>query len=250
MVRITKQNISSWFRGSAWNQKYQERITVLLTCSLVGKKLVPWVIAKLENPRCFKNINKTKLSFKYRANKQPWMNAMIFQEYIQYFNEEMRKQNRKVLLDNATSHCKLNLSHVTIKFYPPNCTSKLQPLDQGIIKTFKGYYKNLLVNKLIDEIDYPKTNKANIYDAISWIHSAWKKVLPETIVNCFIRAGHEKMDEFKDESCEKETCMPVSELADLLQTRIEFSKININELLNFDNDIPTEENLNSENWEQ
>ena len=98
----------------------------------------------------------------------------------------MRKQNRKVLLliDNATSHCKLNLSHVTIKFYPLNWAFKLQPLDQGIIKTFKCfYYKNLLVNKLIDEIDYPKTNKANIYDAISWIHSAWKKVDPETIVN-------------------------------------------------------------------
>jgi len=27
-------------------------------------------------------------------------------------------------------------------------------------------------------------------------------------------------------------------------------KNNINELLNFDNDIPTEENLNSENWKQ
>ena len=63
----------------------------------------------------------------------------------------------------------------------------------------------------------------------------------------FIRAGHKRMDEFKDKSCEKETYMPVSELADLLQRRIEFSKININELLNFDNDIPTEENLKSEN---
>jgi len=108
------------------------------------------------------------------------MNAIIFQEYLQDFNEQMRNQNRKVLLliDNASLHCKLNLSHITIKLYPPNCTSKLQPLDQGIIKAFKNYYKHLLVNKLIDEIDYPGTNKANMYHVISWIDSAWKKVSP------------------------------------------------------------------------
>ena len=83
-----------------------------------------------------------------------WMNAMIFQEYIQDFKEQMRKQNSKVLLliDNASSHCKLNLSHITIKFYPSNCTSRLQPLDQGIIKAFKGYYKHLLVNKLVNNM--------------------------------------------------------------------------------------------------
>ena len=122
------------------------------------------------------------------------MNAMIFQEYLQDFNEQMRKQNRKVLLliDNASSHYKLNLSHITIKFYSPNCTSRLQSLDQGIIKAFKGYYKHRLVNKLIDEIDYSGTKKANMYDAILWIDSAWKKVSPETIRNCFARAGHKR----------------------------------------------------------
>ena len=71
----------------------KERIAVSLTSRLIGDKLKPWAIAKSSNPRCFKNIDKTKLPVKYRNNKKAWMNAMTFQEYIQDFNEQMRKQN-------------------------------------------------------------------------------------------------------------------------------------------------------------
>jgi len=100
----------------------QRKDNSLLTCSLIDDE---WEIAKSSNPSCFKNIDKTKLPIKYGANKK--YEPMIFQEYLQEFNEQMRKQIRKVLvlIDNASSHCKLNLNHITIKFYPPNCTSRL-----------------------------------------------------------------------------------------------------------------------------
>jgi hypothetical protein len=103
----------------------------------MGEKFKPWVIGKSENPRCFKNVNKAKLPVKYRANKKAWMTGAIFQEYLEWLNGLMVKQKRKVLLliDNASSHGKIVLSNVRVKFYPPNCTSRLQPLDQGIIKT-------------------------------------------------------------------------------------------------------------------
>ena len=47
------------------------------------------------------------------------------------------------------------------------------------------------MKKLIDELDFPETKKATILDAIYWVDSAWKKVTPETIRNCFKHAGHE-----------------------------------------------------------
>ena len=55
----------------------------------------------------------------------------------------MKGKNRKILLfiDNATCHPNLELSNVNIKFFPPNMTAKAQPLDQGILRAFKLYYR-------------------------------------------------------------------------------------------------------------
>ena len=55
----------------------------------------------------------------------------------------MRKENRKIILlaDNATSHkteeAIAKLTNVRVYFLPPNTTSALQPLDQGIIYSLK-----------------------------------------------------------------------------------------------------------------
>ena len=54
---------------------------------------------------------------------------------------KMRIGNRKILLlvDNAPTHNLLDieLTNVTIHYLPPNTTAYLQPLDAGIIHSFK-----------------------------------------------------------------------------------------------------------------
>lgn len=63
----------------------------------------------------------------------------------------LEKENIKVLLfiDNAPCHkvADLNLENVKVKFLPANTTSILQPLDQGIIHTFKVNFRQLMVRK-------------------------------------------------------------------------------------------------------
>ena len=87
------------------------------------------------------------------------MTTYIFTEWITKINKLMKLKKRKVLLflDNATSHTEpLALSNVTLKFLPPNTTSKLQPLDLGIIRAFKALnYQNRLVfeQRFIDKRD-------------------------------------------------------------------------------------------------
>ena len=48
-----------------------------------------------------------------------------------------------LLLDNAPSHpytlCDIN-DNIKLLFLPPNTSSLLQPLDQGVIQTIKSYY--------------------------------------------------------------------------------------------------------------
>ena len=72
------------------------------------------------------------------------MNAYYyFQEWLENFDHQMAQkygsQRVLLLLDNCSSHKLegLTLSHVDIHFLPPNTTSKLQPMDVGIIMAFK-----------------------------------------------------------------------------------------------------------------
>ena len=43
---------------------------------------------------------------------------------------------------------------VNLLFFPANTTSKLQPLDLGITKNFKAYYRQLLLSYVISKIPY------------------------------------------------------------------------------------------------
>lgn len=83
-------------------------------------------------------------------------------------------------------------------------TSVIQPMDQGIIKNIKHYYRGLIVHLhknvdfwpshlLSDSLGNNKSGfKIDILQAARMCHSAWAKVTTTTIVNCFKKAGLKK----------------------------------------------------------
>ena len=83
----------------------------------------------------------------YRNNAKAWMLITIFQEWLREFDRQIAQkhggQRVLLLLDNCTSHKVENLAlpHVEIHFLPPNTTSKIQPIDAGIIISFKKHYR-------------------------------------------------------------------------------------------------------------
>lgn len=132
----------------ARRKKNKERLSIALCTNADGShKLNPLVIGKFAKPRCFKNINISNLPITYRNNSKAWMLSTIFQEWLQEFDRQVgqRHGGQRVLLliDNCSSHKieNLILSYVDIYFLPPNTTSKLQPLDAGIIMAFKKHYR-------------------------------------------------------------------------------------------------------------
>jgi len=56
----------------------KDRITVVLTCSALGEKLLPWIIDKSKNPRAFRRQDMSKLKIKYINNAKAWMMNLIF----------------------------------------------------------------------------------------------------------------------------------------------------------------------------
>ncbi|KAL9703079.1 hypothetical protein quinque_006597 [Culex quinquefasciatus] len=67
----------------------------------------------------------------------------------------------------------------------------LQPLDLGIIKNLKHYYRYSLVKRRLDEMEQKKDfSDITVLDAIKYMSRNWAAdVKPSTIANCFAKAG-------------------------------------------------------------
>lgn len=175
----------------------KDRITIFLLCSAAGEKFAICVIGTAERPRAFQknavhDVTVDEYGFSYYYNSTAWMTTVIFNSWLDWLNGEMVKQNRCVLLivDNFIAHKVSSRSNVKLHFFPPNCTARAQPLDAGIIKTLKDYFKRNLFKRVFVRI--PDVNGVEdfvkgltIFDAVDWAMEAWKDVKPSTIVNCF-----------------------------------------------------------------
>uniref|UniRef100_H3A303 HTH CENPB-type domain-containing protein n=1 Tax=Latimeria chalumnae TaxID=7897 RepID=H3A303_LATCH len=160
--------------------------TVMAVANMDGsEKLKLLVISKSQKPRCFKNVK--SLPVDYKVNTQAWTTSDIFSEWVKTFDRKMECQKRKVLLfiDNCPVHPTIaTLKATTMIFLPLNSTSKLQPIDEGIIKSFKQNYRCLLLY-------FESWEKAeiNLLQAIQFVHRAWHKVTMRCVSSCFPKAG-------------------------------------------------------------
>jgi hypothetical protein len=186
-------------KAGSGGKKAKDRITLALTVNGDGsEKLETWVIGKSKNPRCFKNINRQLLRVQYRWNKSKWMTGLIMEEYLRWLDNKMIAQGRKILLllDNFSGHelgVQLvgglqGLLYVRIEWLPPNTTSHWQPLDQGIIASFKLQYRRQWVSYMLRQYEAGKNpNKTvTLLKAVQWTRSSWEQgVTSSSIQKCF-----------------------------------------------------------------
>ena len=70
-------------------------------------------------------------------------------------------------------------------FLRPNRTAYLQPIDTGIIRNFKGFYRGLLVHYFLECIEDGQEQVVSVKTAITYVKEAWASVKQSTIVNCW-----------------------------------------------------------------
>ena len=81
--------------------------------------------------------------------------------------------------------------NVVCLFLPPNVTSVVQPLDQGIIVAFKAHYRRHHIAFFLDQIREgikPKAAKINMMQVLRWTRDAKKFIEGETIANCWVKS--------------------------------------------------------------
>ena len=121
-------------------KRAKQRLTILLAANMSGTEKLPLlVIGNSQKPRCFKGIK--SLPVIYKANRKAWITSEIFEEWIRNLDKKMKNKGRNILLivENCTAHPPeiKNLEAVEMEFLPPNVTSVLQPMDQGVMQCLK-----------------------------------------------------------------------------------------------------------------
>lgn len=179
-------------------KRSKERITLLFCANMNGsEKLKPFMIGKSKTPRCFTGIKSFPLD--YEGNRKAWMTSNLFESWLKKLNKKMKTEKRKIVLfiDNCAAHNTIpKMENVKIEFLPPNTTSKLQPLDQGIIQSFKVKYRHLVVKKMLSEMeDGVSPSGVNVLQAMRMAYKAWNNVSSSTIINSFKKAGFIKNHE-------------------------------------------------------
>ena len=95
----------------------------------------------------------------YRAQKKNWMTGILFEEWLRKFDSSFRAESRKValLIDNCPAHLEIkNFTNIKLIFLPPNTTSVLQPMDQGVIRSLKAHYRKKVVRLCIKAVESNK----------------------------------------------------------------------------------------------
>jgi hypothetical protein len=239
-------------KSHSGTKKSKDRITIALTSNADGsEKFTAWVIGKSENPRSFSKVNRKNLRIIYRFNKSKWMTGLICKEYLQWLNNKMKSEGRKVLLlmDNFSGHelaVQLvgglqGLSHVRIVWLPLNTTFAWQPMDQGIIASFKLQYRRQWIVYMLREYEAGKNPQktVNLLKAIQWTRTAWEtSVTQECIKRCWWKSTLIKNTEVSTEDCiVVDDSMDRAELRDQITQLLIKSPLSLDEFLNPEDEL-------------
>lgn len=182
----------------------KERVTLLFAVNKTGShKVKPLCIGKSKSPRCFHHVNMKALPFSYANSKNAWMTSAIFEDWFhKEFAPSVRKHLRSLklpekallLLDNCPAHppaemLKTRDGLIKVSYLPKNTTSLIQPLDQGVIATFKQNYRRELITNIVSGeksvTEYLKamTLKDFVYNGAL----AWQRISARNIEGCWMR---------------------------------------------------------------
>nr|XP_032638787.1 tigger transposable element-derived protein 3-like [Chelonoidis abingdonii] len=183
------------------SKKAKDRVSVLCCANHAGtEKRRLLVVGKSRRPRCLpKDLHALPIAYASSANA--WVTAHIFQQWVLQWDQELRRNRRKVLLFLAHNSAhprelQAKLHHIKLAFFPPNTSSITQPLDMGVVCNLKGHYRALVAAKAQLSPEQGRAGRAaeiagrvTLLDAIYMLHQAWSLVRPATVQSCFRKAG-------------------------------------------------------------
>lgn len=196
---------------------FKDRATLLFCANARGDfKGKPLMVYRSQNPRVLKGKDLNDLPVIWKWNPKAWMTAEIFWDWFnnhfipaveQYLAQKNLVFKVLLILDNAPAHIHPDLENahpnVEVLFMPPNVTTALQPMEQGIIKAFKSHYTQELYRNACQHLDANPDStmvdfwkSVTICDVIDYVKVAWGRVSQATINNCWKAAWRQSVTDF------------------------------------------------------
>ena len=184
-------------------KKEKARITAHFCCNADGTEKLPiWFIGTARRPWAFQaaGIHIENLNLIWKSNQKAWMTSQIMEEWLRWFDNKMTGRKVVLLMDNFSAHeaamqtinsSMLQLQNTLIIWVPANSTSCYQPLDQGIIHTWKTYWRRQWVLYMLHEYEAGENpfTTMNVLKALHWGIQAWEiNLKASTIERCFKKA--------------------------------------------------------------
>ena len=144
----------------------KDRLSIMVCANTdASHRLKPVIVGKSAKPRVIKDIMH-RLPVVYKNSKSAWFTQDITKQWFhEVFDPAVRahqawygvdKEDVKavLLLDNAPAHPADTIlsskdGKVKAMFLPPNTTSLLQPMDQGVIESMKRHYRSLYLHQCL-----------------------------------------------------------------------------------------------------
>ena len=168
----------------------KRRVTVLLAASMAGEKWRSVIISSQQYPL---GVMKYPIRpYDYFVQQNQWMDLPSFENILEMWNDRLIQLGRTIALivDGAAVHRTGKIySNIVLYFLPPSQTAIMQPMDQGIIRSFKSIYRTLVLDFALSKRTKGENGNFRLTTFIRMICRAWARVRSETISNCFRSAG-------------------------------------------------------------
>ncbi|GFU39432.1 tigger transposable element-derived protein 1 [Trichonephila clavipes] len=116
-----------------------------------------------------------------------WFNNCFVPEVEAYMKEKSLDFKVLLIVDNAARHPQLEHPNAQLVFLPPNTTNLIQPLDQGVIATFKKYYIKTTYKFILNKLENGSLTvkdvwkQFSIFDCLIHVASASAQIRPRTL---------------------------------------------------------------------
>ncbi|XP_061391547.1 tigger transposable element-derived protein 4-like, partial [Musca vetustissima] len=160
----------------------KDRITLVFICNAIGSDKFAYSIGK---PRRFRG---RTVPISYTFNKKAWTTSSIWCKIIKELDDKLKKRKKLLLIDNASCH--------KLEFTPKSGIGMYHKHNSSI-RSRKCLIREQL---LAIERDYMEKflRSISILRALYIIKRCWWLATPQTIQNCFKKAGIFKDDESKE----------------------------------------------------
>ncbi|XP_066949114.1 tigger transposable element-derived protein 4-like [Macrobrachium rosenbergii] len=185
----------------------KDRMCVILACNLSGTERKPAAVVG-----SVQSLEYMSLPVFYYYHEKAKINLECFSSWLREWDRELHLQKKKiVLILNKAKHHPENIHflNISITHFPLETSKVLQPLQLGIISSFKALYRYQQLRLLLaNSKAVEPTSNTNMcshsslmsshsqglsaLDATYLIYKAWKHVSPETIAKGAVKAGLSK----------------------------------------------------------